>query len=111
MAKKASYIKVRLESEAGTGYRYYAKRSTKAEYKLRKKSMTLGRLTKKQAIAARTYGSSRRKCHHLRKTSLRSLYAFKKAPLLAVLFYTFTYKAALSCPSFTSLYSYVLLYS
>ncbi len=37
MAKKASYIKVRLESEAGTGYRYYAKRSTKAEYKLRKK--------------------------------------------------------------------------
>ena len=37
MAKKASYIKVRLESEAGTGYRYYAKRSTKAEYKLKKK--------------------------------------------------------------------------
>ena len=37
MAKKASYIKVRLESEEKTGYRYYAKRSTKAEYKLRKK--------------------------------------------------------------------------
>lgn len=37
MAKKASYMKVRLESEAGTGFRYYTKRSTKAEYKLRKK--------------------------------------------------------------------------
>ena len=34
---KATYVKVRLESEAGTGYRYYAKRSTRAEYKLRKK--------------------------------------------------------------------------
>lgn len=34
---KASYVKVRLESEAGTGYRYYAKRSTRAEYKLKKK--------------------------------------------------------------------------
>lgn len=32
---KASYVKVRLESEAGTGYRYYAKRSTRAEYKLK----------------------------------------------------------------------------
>lgn len=34
---KATVVKVRLESEAGTGYRYYAKRSTRAEYKLRKK--------------------------------------------------------------------------
>jgi large subunit ribosomal protein L33 len=34
---KASHVKVRLESEAGTGYRYYAKRSTRAEYKIRKK--------------------------------------------------------------------------
>jgi large subunit ribosomal protein L33 len=34
---KATYVKVRLESEAGTGYRYYAKRSTRAEYKLKKK--------------------------------------------------------------------------
>ncbi len=34
---KATYVKVRLESEAETGYRYYAKRSTRAEYKLRKK--------------------------------------------------------------------------
>ena len=34
---KATYVKVRLESEAGTGYRYYAKRSSRAEYKLRKK--------------------------------------------------------------------------
>jgi len=34
---KSTYMKVRLESEAGTGYRYYAKRSTRAEYKLRKK--------------------------------------------------------------------------
>ena len=34
---KAGYVKVRLESEAGTGYRYYAKRSTRAEYKIRKK--------------------------------------------------------------------------
>ncbi|MCD8496676.1 MAG: 50S ribosomal protein L33 [Alphaproteobacteria bacterium] len=34
---KATYVKVRLESEAGTGYRYYAKRSTRAEYKLKLK--------------------------------------------------------------------------
>lgn len=34
MAKKGGAVKVRLESEAGTGYRYYAKRSAKAEYKL-----------------------------------------------------------------------------
>jgi ribosomal protein L33 len=34
---KATYVKVRLESEANTGYRYYAKRSTRAEYKIRKK--------------------------------------------------------------------------
>lgn len=34
---KATYVKVRLESEAGTGYRYYAKRSTRAEYKLKMK--------------------------------------------------------------------------
>ncbi len=37
MAKKSSKIKVRLESTAGTGYRYYASRSTKAEYKIKKK--------------------------------------------------------------------------
>lgn len=37
MAKKGNAIKVRLESEAGTGYRYYAKRSARAEYKLRLK--------------------------------------------------------------------------
>ena len=37
MAKKSTNIKVRLESEAGTGYRYYAKRSTRAEYKIKKK--------------------------------------------------------------------------
>ena len=37
MAKKSSSLKVRLESTAGTGYRYYAKRSTKAEYKVNKK--------------------------------------------------------------------------
>jgi large subunit ribosomal protein L33 len=35
MAKKAGFVKVRLESSAGTGYRYYAKRSTRAEYKLK----------------------------------------------------------------------------
>jgi len=34
---KSTNVKVRLESEAGTGYRYYAKRSTRAEYKIRKK--------------------------------------------------------------------------
>ena len=34
---KATYVKVRLESEAGTGYRYYAKRSARAEYKIQKK--------------------------------------------------------------------------
>jgi large subunit ribosomal protein L33 len=34
---KASYVKVRLESEAGTGFRYYAKRSARAEYKLKLK--------------------------------------------------------------------------
>ena len=37
MAKKGSSVKVRLESEAGTGYRYYAQRSTRAEYKINKK--------------------------------------------------------------------------
>ncbi|MGQ0526554.1 MAG: 50S ribosomal protein L33 [Alphaproteobacteria bacterium] len=37
MAKKGAALKVRLESEAGTGFRYYAKRSAKAEYKLKKK--------------------------------------------------------------------------
>lgn len=31
---KGSSVKVRLESEAGTGYRYYAQRSTRAEYKI-----------------------------------------------------------------------------
>ena len=34
---KSTNVKVRLESEAGTGYRYYAKRSTRAEYKIRKR--------------------------------------------------------------------------
>lgn len=34
---KSSYVKVRLESEAGTGYRYYTQRSTRAEYKIKKK--------------------------------------------------------------------------
>lgn len=34
MAKKGAAVKVRLESEAGTGYRYYAIRSARAEYKL-----------------------------------------------------------------------------
>ena len=37
MAKKGSAVKVRLESEAGTGYRYYAKRNARAEYKLKMK--------------------------------------------------------------------------
>lgn len=37
MAKKGGAVKVRLESEAGTGYRYYAKRSPRAEYKIKKK--------------------------------------------------------------------------
>ncbi len=36
MAKKGSAVKVRLESDAGTGYRYYAKRSARAEYKIEK---------------------------------------------------------------------------
>lgn len=35
MAKKGSSVKVRLESSAGTGYRYYAKRNARAEYKLK----------------------------------------------------------------------------
>ena len=34
MAKKGVAVKVRLVSEAGTGYTYYAKRSARAEYKL-----------------------------------------------------------------------------
>ncbi len=34
---KGSTVKVRLESEAETGFRYYAQRSTRAEYKIRKK--------------------------------------------------------------------------
>lgn len=37
MAKKGAAVKVRLESEAGTGYRYYAKRNARAEYKLEMK--------------------------------------------------------------------------
>lgn len=37
MAKKSGIVKVRLESSAGTGYRYYATRSTRAEYKLKLK--------------------------------------------------------------------------
>lgn len=37
MAKKGGALKVRLISEAGTGYTYYAKRSPRAEYKLKKK--------------------------------------------------------------------------
>lgn len=35
MAKGKTAVKVRLESSAGTGYRYYAERSTRAEYKLK----------------------------------------------------------------------------
>ena len=31
MAKKATYIKVRMESSAGTGYRYYKKKNPKSE--------------------------------------------------------------------------------
>lgn len=31
MAKKGNAIKVRLESSAGTGYRYYTKRNPKAQ--------------------------------------------------------------------------------
>ncbi|MGB0719056.1 MAG: 50S ribosomal protein L33 [Bdellovibrionales bacterium] len=38
MAQKSKKrLKVRLESEAGTGFRYYAIRSTSAEYKIKKK--------------------------------------------------------------------------
>lgn len=37
MAKKGGAVKVRLESEAGTGFRYYAKRNPRAEYKLKLK--------------------------------------------------------------------------
>lgn len=37
MAKKGNAVKVRLESEAGTGYRYYASRNARAEYKLEMK--------------------------------------------------------------------------
>jgi ribosomal protein L33 len=33
---KSTVVKVRLESEANTGYRYYAKRGNKAEYKIEK---------------------------------------------------------------------------
>jgi large subunit ribosomal protein L33 len=36
MAKGTS-VKVRLESTAGTGFRYYAKRNARAEYKIQKK--------------------------------------------------------------------------
>jgi large subunit ribosomal protein L33 len=34
MAKKAGAIKVRLESSAGTGYRYYKKHNPRSEKKL-----------------------------------------------------------------------------
>lgn len=34
MAKKGVAMAVRMESEAGTGFRYYKKRSARAEYKL-----------------------------------------------------------------------------
>lgn len=37
MAKKGGGMLVRLESEAGTGYRYYASRNPRAEYKINKK--------------------------------------------------------------------------
>lgn len=37
MAKKGGAVRVRLESEAGTGYRYYAERNPRAEYKIQKK--------------------------------------------------------------------------
>lgn len=37
MAKKGGALKVRLESSAETGYRYYAERSPRAEYKLKLK--------------------------------------------------------------------------
>lgn len=37
MAKKGSAVKVRLESTAATGYRYYAKRNAKSDKKLRMK--------------------------------------------------------------------------
>lgn len=37
MAKKGGALKVRLESTAETGFRYYAKRSPRAEYKIEKK--------------------------------------------------------------------------
>lgn len=37
MAKKGGAQKVRLESEAGTGFRYYAKRNPKSEKKLEMK--------------------------------------------------------------------------
>lgn len=36
-AKSKKRLKVRLESEAGTGFRYYTTRSTSAEYKIKKK--------------------------------------------------------------------------
>lgn len=31
MAKKATYVKVRMESTAGTGYRYYKKKNPKTQ--------------------------------------------------------------------------------
>lgn len=37
MAKKGTAVKVRLESTAGTGYRYYAKKSPRATEKLKLK--------------------------------------------------------------------------
>lgn len=37
MAKKGVSIKVRMESSAGTGYRYYARRNPKATEKLQKR--------------------------------------------------------------------------
>ncbi len=37
MAKKGGAVLVRLESSAGTGFRYYTKRNARAEYKVNKK--------------------------------------------------------------------------
>ncbi len=75
---KGSSVKVRLESEAGTGFRYYAKRSTRAEYKIKKKKYHPWLLTPRQGIAARMYGLLRRKCRQARRINfLFSLICFK----------------------------------
>ena len=71
MAKKGSVVKVRMESEAGTGYRYYKRKNPKnMTEKMRMKRYDPWAVDEKQANEGCTYGSLRRKCLLIRKTKI-----------------------------------------